>query len=63
MVFLDFLQNLSIAVLLVVTIAIALAVGWAVIGLVRLGVRLSGRDPAKPVFIPELVTVPAYCLL
>jgi len=57
MVFLDFLQNLSIPVLLVMTIAIALVVGWVIIGLVRLGVRFSGRDPAKPVFIPELVTV------
>jgi hypothetical protein len=57
MAFLDFLQDLPIPILLIATIAIALVVGWVIAGLVRLGVRVSGRDPAKPIFIPELVTV------
>ena len=57
MAFLDFLQKLPLPTLLVVTIVVALGVGWAIIGLVRLSVRLSGSDPAKAPLISELVTV------
>jgi hypothetical protein len=41
----------------VVTVALSLLAGWLIIGIVRGGLRLRGWDPAKPVNVPELVTV------
>jgi hypothetical protein len=54
---LDFLQNLPLPSLLAATLGTGLVVAWAVLGLVRLGVRLSGTDPAKALPIHDLTTV------
>jgi hypothetical protein len=57
MKFLDYLQSLPIPTLLAVTLVLGLVVSWAILGLVRLGVRLSGFDTAKPLPIQDLVPV------
>jgi hypothetical protein len=57
MKFLDFLQNLPIPSLLAATVFLGLVLSWAILGLVRLIVRLSGVDPAKPLPIYDLVPV------
>jgi Protein of unknown function (DUF4239) len=54
---LDFLQSLSPPTLLAATVGIGLVLCWAILGLVRLGVRLFGFDRAKPVPVHNLITV------
>jgi hypothetical protein len=54
---LDFLQGLPIPGLLAATVFFGLVLSWAILGLVRFGVRLSGLDPAKPLAIHDLVPV------
>jgi hypothetical protein len=57
MPFLGFLQNLPLPSLLAVTVLLSLLLGWAILVLARLAVRVSGLDPAKPVPIHDLVRV------
>lgn len=52
-----FLQNLPLHTLLATTVALTCVLSGAIIGLVRLSVRRSGADPAKPLHIHDLVTV------
>lgn len=54
---LDFLQNLPLPSLFAATVGLGLVLCWAILGLVRLGIRLFGFDPAKSVPIHDLVTV------
>jgi uncharacterized protein DUF4239 len=57
MKFLDFLQSLPLPGLLAATVFLGLVLSWAIVGLVRFSVRLSGFDPAKPLPIHDLVPV------
>jgi hypothetical protein len=57
MPFLGFPQNLPLPSLLAVTVLLSLLLGWAILVLARLAVRVSGLDPAKPVPIHDLVRV------
>jgi hypothetical protein len=57
MPFLDFLQKLPLPILCVVTVVLSLLAGWIILRIVRWGLRVRGWDPAKPINIPELVTV------
>jgi hypothetical protein len=57
MAFLDYLQKLPLPLMLVATLALAIVVRWVIIGVVRLCVRLSSRDPAQSPYVPELVTI------
>jgi hypothetical protein len=50
---LDFLQNLPLAAMFFATLAIALALCWAIILVVRLSVRRCGLDPAAPLPIRD----------
>ncbi len=57
MKFLDFLQGLPIPILLAATLCLAVVLSLVIAVLVRLSVRLSGVDPAKPLPIQDLVPV------
>jgi hypothetical protein len=57
MPFLDFLQKLPLPILCVVTVVLSLLAGWIILRIVRWGLHVRGWDPAKPINIPELVTV------
>jgi hypothetical protein len=57
MPFLDFLQKLPLPILCVVTVVLSLLAGWIILRIVRWGLRVRDWDPAKPINIPELVTV------
>jgi hypothetical protein len=55
--FLDFLQSLPLPILFAAAVCLAFVLSAAIIIFVRLGVRLSGIDPAKPLPIHDLVPV------
>src|SRR6266487_497782 len=57
MKFLDFLQGLPVPILLAATLCLAVVLSLVIAVLVRLSVRLSGVDPAKPLPIQDLVPV------
>lgn len=48
MPFLNFVQQLTLPWLFTVTVATVYAATWLTIGVVRVGVRLMGHDPAQP---------------
>jgi hypothetical protein len=50
---LDLLQNLPLAAMFVLTLAIGLTLCWVILVLVRLGVRRSGFDPVLPLPISD----------
>src|SRR5262245_10573187 len=54
---LDFVQSLSLTSLFAATVCAGLVLAWAVIGLVRLAVRLSGFDPTEAVPVHDNVTI------
>ena len=50
---LDLLQNLPLAAMFVLTLAVGLALSWAILLLVRLAIRGSGFDPVLPLPIRD----------